>query len=810
MTDEHSTHWTEPEGEKFALGTAQSQKYWQVEYHRIVTEVLGEPGGGSGVVAGAEGTVGLRLPRNDVLYKVRGKARYAANIPMGGALHCRYLRSPHAHARILRLDVSRAREAPGVRAILTAADIPQDRLLVGTLTDDTPILAADRVRYAGEPVVAIAAETARQAEDACLLVDAEYDPLPVITTPEEALAPGAVQLDPAGNVIGDLRHAAGDVESAFRSADLVVENTFTTEPIDHCFLEPPSGLAFVGPDGVLTVIVCTQYPHYHHRQLARITGLPMEKVRVVQSVVGGAFGGKMDNTVECAISLLALATGRPVRMTYTREEVFTATTKRHAMRIRQKLAATEDGRLTGLDVEYLSDGGAYRSYSLIVGGRCIIHTGMPYRIPNIRAHYTVTFTNHPPSGAMRSFGVVKVAFALESQINEVADRLGMSPIEIRRRNGFIDGDRTAIGQLLSDVGLLKTLDAIEPIYEQRRSQIKRSGGGARRRGLGVACLGYGIGYSGTRNPSTARMRVTADGTVTAFCGTPDIGTGSDMALAQIAAQSAGVAVHRVRVVSGDSTKTDDSGPTSASRTTYFSGNAAYICGQDFKRQFEAAVARVRGLGAGQVRIADDRVISGNVSLSFDDACALIADQTAQICGYGKFDPDIAVDILTFKGNPYPTYTYATHLVEVEVDDELGQVDVLRCWAAHDAGTIVNPTGAEGQIEGGVAMGMGQALWEKIAREGGIIKNPHYRDYLLPGAKDVPSEIHSIFVHNHDRTGPYGAKGVAEVSLIPVPAAIAGAIGDAVGVRPDRLPMESEYILSLIKERGPRVESGGQG
>jgi CO/xanthine dehydrogenase Mo-binding subunit len=392
---------------------------------------------------------------------------------------------------------------------------------------------------------------------------------------------------------------------------------------------------------------------------------------------------------------------------------------------------------------------------------------------------------------------VKLAFAIESQMNELADRLGMSPIELRRINGLVEGDKTGTGQSLHDVGFLKTLDAIEPIYEQRKKALAGSTKSDRKRGLAVACLGYGIGYSGVRNPSTARLRVAADGIVTAFCGTPDIGTGSDLALAQIAAQSAGFGVDRVRVISGDSTKTDDSGPTSASRTTYFSGNAAFLAGQDFKRQFEAAVAKRRDIAADQVRLEDDQLVVGNEPLGFADACRLIGDEIGQICGYGKFDPDIEIDILTFKGNPYPTYVYGTHLVEIEIDEELGQLDVVRCWCAHDAGTIVNPTGVEGQIEGGVAMGMGQALWEKVVRDNGHIMNPHYRDYLLPGVMDVPLQIESILIDNKDRTGPYGAKGIAEVSLIPVPAAIAGAVANATGARPDRLPMDAEYLWRLI-------------
>ena len=790
-----SSHWTEPEGEKFALGTLAEQAHWKREYRRIVEGVRGRLPG----VDAAAGTVGEPIPRNDALYKVRGRARYAANIEMEGMLHACFVRSEHPHARILGLDTSKAEKAPGVRAALTAADAGEE--LIGTLVADTPVLARDRVRYVGEAIAAIAADTPAQAAEAAQLVAVEYEPLPAVLTPEEALAEGAVEIDPEGNVLIALHNERGDIEAGLAEADLVLDNDYAMAQIEHCFLEPPAGIAFVDPDGVLTVMVCTQYPHYHHKQIARVLGRPMDKVRVVQTVVGGGFGGKMDNTVEIAVALLALKTERPVRMVYTREEVFTATTKRHPMKVKQRLGATRDGKFTALDAEYLLDGGAYRSYSITVSGRCVIHAGMPYMIPNLRVDLTTAFTNHVPCGAMRSFGIVKTAFALECQISEMAERLGLSPIEIRRRNGFVDGDTTATGQTLHDVGLLKTLDALEPIYRKRKAEIAAAPKvGSLRRGLGVACLGYGIGYSGVRNPSTARIRVDGEGTVTAYCGTPDIGTGSDMSLAQIAAQAAGVSVNRVDVVSGDSTKTDDSGPTSASRTTYFSGNAALIAGRDFRRRFEAAVAGKLRAPADRVRLEADTVTVDNEAMSFEEACRLVADEAPGIVGYGKFDPDIEADILTLKGNPYPTYTFATHLVEIEIDEALGSVALARVWAAHDAGTIVNPIGSEGQIEGGVAQGLGQAVMEKVVRENGYVVNPHYRDYLLPGAKDVPLDIECIFVDNYDRTGPYGAKGVAEVSLIPIPAAMAAAVADASAVRPVRLPMESEYLLRLIERR----------
>ena len=776
-------------GEKFALGTEADQRPWQDAYRALVQAFDGD---------GARRYVGRSVPRNDVLYKVRGKAKYAANVSMPGMLHGRFVRSTHPYARIKRVDVSKAAALPGVRCVLTAADIPDERLKVGSLVKDTPILAKDIVRHVGEPVVAIAADTLEIAHAAAELVEIDYEPLEPVLTPEEALKEGAPRLHPDGNLIANLSNAVGDVEAAFAKADVVLEGTYTNEPIEHCYLEPQGGISFIDPDGVLTLLVCTQYPHFHHKQLGDVTGLPLDKIRVIQTVVGGAFGGKIDVTIECASCLMTLKTRLPVKMLLDSEEVFSSTTKRHAMKIRHRLGAMKDGRIVALDMDILADGGAYSSYSLIVAGRCIVHAALPYDIPNVRAHIRTTFTNNVTAGAMRSFGIVKLAFATESQVNKLADKLGMSPIEIRRINAVETGTKTVTGQILHAVGFKKTLDAIEPIYEERKKALaaepKKPG---IRRGLGLASLGYGIGYSGVRNPSTARIELTQDGIVIANCGTPDIGPGSDTALAQIVGEEAGINIGRIRVVSGDSTKTDDSGPTSASRTTYFSGNAAMLAGRDFKRQFSELLASKLGVPAENVRIDNDRVIVKNEPMRFEDACAKLGSDVEKIKAYGVFNPDSELDFVTFKGDPYPTYTYATQLAEIEVDTDTGKIEVPRFWAAHDAGRIVNPMGAEGQIEGGVVMGLGMALWEKICRSGGFIQNPGMRDYLLPGTKDVPAEITTIFVDNLDDTGPFGAKGVAEASLIPVPAAVAAALYDATGVRLSSMPMEAETVMKEL-------------
>ena len=780
------------DGEKFALGSERDQRPWQEAYRALVEE-MDEP---------AElRYVGRSIPRNDVLYKVLGKAKYAANVSLPNMLHGCFVRSTHPYARILGVDVSAAAASPGVRSILTADEIPADRLYIGSLVNDTPVLAKDVVRHVGEPIVAIAADTLDEARAAAALVEIDYQPLDPVLTPDDAVKEGAPLLHPDGNLIADLSNAVGDAEAALAAADVVVEGTYANAPIEHCYLEPQGGVSFIDTDGVLTLLVSTQYPHYHHKQIARVAGLPMDKVRVIQTVVGGAFGGKIDNTIECASCLMTLKTGLPVKMLLENEEVFSTTTKRHAMTIRHRLGATNDGRITALAMDILADGGAYSSYSLIVAGRCVVHAALPYDIANVSTRIRTAFTNNMSAGAMRSFGIVKLAFATESQIDKLAHRLGISPIEIRRINAVATGTKTLTGQVLQAVGFTKTLDAIEPIYEERRKVIAAEPAKPGiRRGLGLASLGYGIGYSGVGNPSTARIEVTAGGLVIANCGTPDIGPGSDTVLAQMVAEAAGIGIGRIRVVSGDSTKTDDSGPTSASRTTYFSGNAAVLAGQDFKAQFTTLLAGKLGVAPESARLDEDRVIVNNQPMTFEDACAAIGPDTEKIKAYGVFNPDSVLDFATFKGDPYPTYTYATQLAEVEIDTETGHIEVPRYWAAHDAGRIVNPMGAEGQIEGGVVMGLGMALWEKVARKDGFIQNPSLREYQLPGTKDVPAEITTIFVDSFEETGPFGAKGVAEASLIPVPAAVAAGIHDAVGVRLNRLPMEAEALMDSLDQR----------
>lgn len=780
-------------------GEGDAERRWLAYYQELV-EPLEEP-------SGRPRYVGRSVPRNDVLDKVRGRARYAANFSMPGMLHGRFLRSTYPYAKIRSVDLERARKVPGVVCVLAAQDLPEDRLFIGPVAQDTPILARDVVRHVGEPVAVVAAESLEAAEAALELIEVDYEPLTPILSWQEAVDPSAPLLHPGGNVTADLRHSIGDVDSAFAAADVVIEGEYGAEPIEHCHLEPHAGLAFVTPQGVLTLLVPQQYPHHQHRQLARVTGLPLDKVHVIPTVIGGAFGGKNDVTVECAACLLALRTGHPVKMVLDREEVFNSTIKRHAVSITHRMAARKDGRITAVDMKVRCDGGAYTSYSMVVAERMLIHASLPYDVPNVRSHVLTTFTNNAPAGAMRSFGVVKIALATESQVNKLAWQLGMSPIAIRRLNAVRNGTKTFSGQALSNVAFIETLDAIEPIYEARRRALAaESTIGPRRKGLGVACLGYGIGYTGRRNPSRARVELSSEGELRVFCGTPDIGTGSDTVMAQIAAETMGVRMGRVRVATGDSVTTGDSGPTSASRTTYFSGNAVRFATERLREDFLERASIAFDAQKGELRIEGDQLLVRNEAFGFEEACRRISVDTGPLSADGICDPAVSLDLKNGLGDVYPAYAFATQMAEVEVDAETGEVRVPRYWAAHDAGHIINPTLAEGQVEGGIVMGLGMALWEKVARQGGYIQNPSYRDYMLPGAKDAPTTIETMFVANEETFGPFGAKGLAEPTIVPVPAAVAAGIRDAVGVMPNRLPMEAETVLSLLRSGQPGVDS----
>ena len=738
--------------------------------------------------------VGRSVPRADAREKVRGVARYGADLALPGMLWAAFARSPHPHAVLKRVDVSGALRIGGVHAALTGADLPAEKL-IGQVIKDTPVICFDKVRYIGDPIAVVAAESADVAREAASTVQAEYEVLSGVFSIEEALQPSAPTVQVAGNVQAERRVVKGQVDEALTSASIVLEHVYRTQLMEHAYLEPEAGIAYLDEQGRLTLVSSVQYPHYVREELARVTGLPLERIRVLQTYIGGAFGGKVDISVSCAISLLALKTNRPVKMVYSREESILNSVKRHPFEIRHRIGAEPDGRIVAMDVEALADTGAYAAAGPIVLGRVSVHGAGAYQIPNVRYVARAVNTNTVMRGAMRGFGVPQALFATECQIDRLARQLGIDPLDLRERNILREGAKTHTGQQLFDVGLAACLTAVRRVYEARRKEhATLSLPPGRCRGLGVAVMHYGLGYSGIPNPATATISVDRSGVITLRIGLGDLGQGSNTAILQMAAESLGVDLDAIHLITHDTDETVPSGPTSASRVTYFAGNAIQLAAREFLPRFlQHVAAEYKVEPTDRLRLEAGSVWDGTHRIaSFAEACEqALPPQGVMV--EGKFDPVTFMDA-NGQGVPYVVYSYAAHLAEVEVDTSLGTVDVLQIWAAHDAGTIVNPTLAEGQIEGGAVMGVGYALLEQLLGKDGRIENPSLGRYLIPTFADAPA-ITPIFVDNRERTGPFGAKGLAEPSVIPVAPAIVNAVYDATGVALDRLPIHPEDVLA---------------
>ena len=721
--------------------------------------------------------IGSRCPRPDAPEKVRGTARYVADLSFAGALVGRVLRSPQAHARISRIEASGARSVPGVHAVVTAAEIP-GRNLIPMVQADWPVLADERVRHVGEAVALVAAESEDAANQALRAIDVAYQPLPALLDMEQAMA--------AGEILAEWRIVRGDVEQAMRGTELVVvEGTYRTPYQEHAYLEPNGMVAL--PDGTGVVVYGSlQCPFYVQKAVAAALGWDLNRVRIVQAVTGGGFGGKEDapSAPAAHAALLAVATGRPVRLLFSREEDMAVMSKRHPARVRCRTAATRDGRLVAAEVDYLLDGGAYATLSPVVLFRGAVHACGPYRLPHARVRAAAVRTHKVPCGAFRGFGEPQVVFAAESQMDLLAERLDMDPLELRRRNVLRLGDQTITGQTLTEsVGLEEVLDRVAASagWARKRAEFAQDSGPLRR-GIGLAAAHYGVGLGALGrhlNPAGASVVVAADGSVTVAVGTTEIGQGMEAVLSQIAAEALGCPVERVRVVEADTSRVPDSGPTVASRTTLMSGNAVRDAAAKIRAAMRAAAS---GLGWEEA-----------VARSVQDQAGLAAHGWA-VPPRTHFDPE------TGQGEAYVCYSFAANAVEVEVDRETGETRVLRVTSALDAGRVINPATAEGQVEGGVTQGLGYALIEEHALEEGRIVNDQFSTYIIPTSLDVP-EIQPILVEHEFSWGPFGAKGLGELPLIPVAPAVTAAIRHAVGVRLEEIPATAERVWAGLRRSG---------
>jgi len=740
--------------------------------------------------------VGIEIPKVDVIEKALGEAKYGADLPFRGPLHLKVLRSPKPHAKIVRIEMDEALRVPGVEGVFTAKDIP-GKNLVGTINKDQPILASGRVRYIGDPVALIAAKTEEVAEEAVKKLVVVYEDLPSVFHPEEALQPYAPLIHEKGNLLLEFNVIKGDSQRGFKEAEVIVEETYTTTWVDHAYLEPDAGISYLDEEGRITVVCPTQNVHYDQKEMASALSLPLDQVRVIQCATGGGFGGRLDITVQCLLALAVFHLKKPVKIIYSREEVFQVTSKRHPLRIRYKSGAKKDGTLTAVEVDILGDTGAYASYGATVAIRSAVHATGPYQVPNVKVRSRMVYTNNPWSGAMRGFGVPQMAFAHESQMDLLAQALKMDPIEIRLKNSLRVGSETATGQtLMASVGIGETLKKVKEWRDRGAISKNDSKKPFIKKGIGIGSMWYGIGNTGIANPSTAQMEIGPNGEIRLFTGVADIGQGSDTILLQIASEGIGISLKEIRLIRADTALTTDAGATSASRQTYISGNAILSAIKNLKQEAIKEASQLLNLDEKDLFFEEGKVKS-RTCLTTSIPIKEVAKRCGKILkGEGRFDPETTrLDPETGQGAPYATYAFATHLAEVEVDTETGKVKVNRVIASHDVGKAIHPMNVIGQIMGGVAMGTGFALMEEFVP--GVTTS--FVNYLIPTSKDIP-EVIPIIVEEEEPTGPFGAKGVGEPALIPSAPAILNAIADAIGQRIYHLPANLERVLEAVQKR----------
>ncbi|MBI3128925.1 MAG: xanthine dehydrogenase family protein [Candidatus Tectomicrobia bacterium] len=752
-------------------------------------------------------TIGQTLPFLDAPEKAAGTATYLDDLRLPGMLTGRALRS--AHARLLSVDASAARRALGVAAVLTGADFPNEIRMIGHRRG-APLIARERVRYMGDVVALVAAETAEAAEAALGLIRVAYEPLPVAEDPRAAMGPRAPKLWPEGNLLNHAKIRNGDVEEGFRLADVIVENEYQTPSIEHLYIEVESAAVAPLPGGGCTVWGSTQQPFLVRQNVARALGLKGEaSVRFIQTIPGGAFGGKSEASLDVCLraALLARAAQRPVRLVYSREESMIASSKRHAAFIRSRTGATRDGRIVAAEVEVYLDKGAYAAN----GGdnppafkRATYHALGPYQIPNVKVDVYCVHTNHPYGGQMRGPGCPQVHFAGEQQLDELARALGIDPIELRRINGLKIGSRTPWNQRLSEsVGLMETLAKAEEAsgWRARRGNGARRAPDGRLRGMGVASCLYGTGNA--YSPAEAHIFLTADGRVRVAAGVVDFGQGSKTVLCQIAAETMDVPFGSFLMGAVDTAVDPFGGTSSSSRITMQGGKAVFQAALRARQE----VLRLAGLlleadpedlelKGGAVRSrshAETRLTLAEIAKAF------VADKHKLLGAADSIPPAAKTDHDTGLGDPYEVYGFGTQVAEVLVDPETGEIEVTGVWAAHDVGRAISPLGVRQQIDGGVYMGVGFCLMEEIVQRGGRMLNPDMHGYLAPTVADMP-RVEAIIVEDPYSNGPYGAKGAGEQVTVPTAAAIANAVYDATGVRFRRLPLAPDRVaLALVKK-----------
>jgi selenium-dependent xanthine dehydrogenase len=766
--------------------------------------------------------ISVSEPVPEVVDRVTGKALFTDDYTFDGMIYGATLRSQHPHARILSIDTTKARALAGVHAVLTADDVPGENIH-GLVHLDWPVLCAigDKARYMGDAIAIVAADTQDIAEAALDLIAVEYEPLPVVGDPVYARTPEAPHVHEGregGNMLKHIKVRHGDLEAGFAQADVIIERTFHTPTIEHAFLEPECSIGVpAGYDSEhdkLTVYVGSQIPYQDRNQIARAMNLPEEAVRVRGALIGGGFGGKEDIIDQIHAALLADATQRPVKMLLSRQESLLVHPKRHATQIRIKMGATNDGTLVAVEAELYGDGGAYASLSDKVMTRATTHATGPYTVENAKIDCYVMYTNNPPCGAFRGFGVTQSAFAVEQTVDLVAEAIGMDPIAFREKNAQTVGVTTATGQVLREsVGLLETIEKVRADMYQDSEQTADSfrwgwQEGNKAYGWGFACAYKNTGLGGGA-PDRADAEVEAfdDGTIEVRTSSADMGQGLRAVVAQIAAEELGLPYEQVKVLLSDTDLTPNGGPTTASRQTYMSGNAVKGAANILREALSSAVAEELDVAPELLRFEEGLIRYNGSAVQFGDAVKMLKDH-----GY---EPRALKEYWAPKTQPLGTggdmhfgFSYATQAALCSVDLTTGEVKVHRVLAATDVGRAINPLLLQGQIEGGIVMALGNALTESYIIEDGVPWSTLLARYKMPSIKHAP-EITSHIIEHRLSSGPYGAKGVGEIPSINTMPAIANAIYHATGIRVFNVPVDQDALMRAIHAGEREVHTSWQ-
>lgn len=748
--------------------------------------------------------LGVSAPDYDGVDKVTGTLAFADDIVMENTLYGKIVWSRYAHAEITAVDTAAAVAMPGVKAVLTAKDVPGHNGM-GSLVADQPVLCKDRVRFTGDMVAVVFAESQATAAAAAQVVQVEYRQLPGVFSPQDGLKSDAPQLHLKGNISKYVEHQVGDIEAGFREAAVVAEGHFETPFVEHAYLEPEAGVGFIDEEGRITIKSPTQFPFEMRRQLSTVLGLPEEALRVIVSPVGGAFGSKLDNTVEALLALGAYHLRQPVKLTLTREESLKLSTKRHPYWLDYRVGVAANGKITAIDAKLLSDAGPYTALSPRVIDQAGLFSCGPYFVPNFRVEGWAVHTNNANGSAFRGFGINQAGVAIESLLDECAIKLGIDPFDLRLKNALTVGDPTISGEVLrTSVAIRETIAAAKDALQKDLPWIASLRAAGRKVGVGVASGFKNVGAGkGKVDDAGAIFRLKKGGTIELRASAVDLGQGIRIALVQIAAEILGSRPGQIEIITGDTALTIRHGGVVGERQVLINGKAVEIAAREFKTAIFEKTAELTGLSPQDLRLEHDNILAGNKPVmtfaeleaaagSLEVSHYYVAPKT-----YAFADKEARRTVPVEEYRNYPAYAYTTQVAVVEVDESSGRVKVLKVIAAHDCGKAINPQKIEGQIEGSCLQGQGYALTEGYYLKDGIPQTRTFQSLGVPTILDAPP-VESIIIEDPEPSGPFGAKGVSEVATVPITPAILNAIYDAIGKRFYVLPVTPDKILKWVK------------